>query len=763
MKQVNFLFFNVCFLLIVCQNNLEAQNELIPRKSTNGKYGFIDKSESFIISPKFDKAFSFKNGQAKIITNGKWGLINKNGEYIVKPKLSYIGWSNDGYYQWNKNNLSLSNNLIPPKNIFYHDENGFLAYLKDEHWGLISTSGRLLKNEWDSLEYGKGGHFAVYKKGKAWTWIDINNKAPKDLYYDEVIPLSNALIASKNRSESAYKLFNFEGTKQSDSVYRSLESLNSEYIKVKNQRLWYQLDSRANPIVENGYEEIRYVKGNNTMQYLPSSPWIESDADFNINKNLNFEIKNELADNLFIIEEGTNYFIWNCNALKKFKISADDSVVFSKPYLKIYHSNSPQFKLLSTTLNVLSEDILDFKTINESNLIRYKTKIDQWILWDLTANSAILSNIDSNYLKFSENEIKLSRNGKIGIFDLFVKKWILDPVYIDVIRINDTLNCSLDSDSIKFYGKKGFINSNGQFDSVIPVNDSVMALKNKSDKWTLRNLNLKKIINDEFQSISINGPFSIILKKQNGWILYNSANWERILSNSYDSISPIQNGYYVIHKNSKLGIIDTYGNFTFQLSYYYNELYFYDTKRWQVYRNGLSGIVDQNGVLKISTQYENFDRPMFNYIPFKFRSKWGLLDQKERFILQPLNDSLDVLSENFVQVWKNQLTGIKNLNDKTLIPIEFQAIIPTKFGSFIVKKSGKYGFYDENAQQIRPVSYDEIKQLDVDLIALKKNDYWQLINLKGELVIDKKFTAIYKGNDRLFYKEKKAWIMKSLD
>ncbi|QNL21198.1 WG repeat-containing protein [Hyphobacterium sp. CCMP332] len=749
--------------MVVGQNILEAQNELIPRKSSNGKYGFIDKSESFIISPKFDKAFSFKVGKAKIITNGKWGLINIDGEYIVKPKLNYIGWSNDGYYQWNKNNLSLSNNLIPPKKIFYHDENGLLAYLKDKHWGLISASGRLFKNEWDSLEYGQGGHFAVYRNDKNWTWIDINNKAPKEQYYDEVIPLSNALIAAKNSSERAYKLFNYEGTIQSDSVYRIVESLNSEYIKVKNQMLWYQLDSRANPIDENGYEEIRYVIGNNTMQYLPSSPWIESDADFKTNKNLNFEIKNELADDLFIIEEGPNYFIWNCKSLKKFNISDGDSIVFSKPYVKIYHSKAPQFQLLSKTLNILSDDILDYKTINESNLILYKTKNEKWTLRDLSANSAIVSNIDSSFFKFSENEIKLCRSGKYGTFDLVNKKWILDPVYKNVIKINDTLNCSLDSDSIKFFGKTGFLNSMGQIDSVISVNDSVIALKNKSNKWTLHNLKLNKIINEEFQDISINGPFSIILKKQSAWVLYNSDNWKKILLNSYDSISSFQNGYFVIKKNSKLGIIDTNGNFTFQLSDYYNDLYSYDTKRWQVYRNGLSGIVDHNGVLKISTQFENFDSQVFNYIPFKFRSKWGLLDQKERFILQPLNDSLEVLSENFVQVWKNQLTGIKNLNDKTLIPIEFQAIIPTKFGSFIVKKSDKYGYYDENAQQIRPVSYDEIKQLDVDLIALKKNDYWQLINSKGELVIDKKFAAIYKCNDRLFYKEKKAWIMKSLD
>ncbi len=763
LKQGNFLYYIVCFFLIAGHNNLFAQNELIPRKSSNGKYGFIDKSESLIISPKFDKAFSFINGRAKIITKGKWGLINENGEYIVKPKLSYIGWTNDGYFQWNKNNLSLSNNLVPPNNIFFPDENGIMAYLKDEKWGLISSSGRLLKNEWDSLRYGLGGHFAVYNKDYGWTWIDINNKTAKDCYYGEILPLSNALIAARNNSDSAYKLVNFDGIVQSDSVYRTIESLNSDYVKAKNHRLWYQLDSKANPVEAKGYEEIRYVIGNNTMQYLPSSPWKKSDPGFNSIKNLKFAIKKEIAEHLFLIEEGAVFYIWNCKSSKKYKISIGDSMVYQSPYIKVYKSNRPGFQLFSKSLISLSDQILDYKTLDESTLILFKTKNSQWTLWDLAANAAIISNIDSDYLRMAENKIKLSRNGKFGIFDLIGKNWILDPVYKDIIRINDTVISSIDTDSISFYDQHGINYSKGYFDSIIPFNDSTIALKSFSDKWTIRDLNFKKILFDDFSGITLNGPSSLMLRVQNGWMLYNTATWKKIVLNTYDSISPYQDGHYVIQKKSKRGIIDAQGNFTFQLSDYYNELFYYDSKRWQVYRNGLSGIVDQNGVLKISTQYENFDKQVFGYIPFKFRSKWGILDQKERFILQPLNDSLRIISENFVQVWKNQLTGIKNLKDKTLIPIEYDAIIPTEHGSFIVNKSGKYGFYNENPQQIRPVSYDEIKQLDAHLIALKKNDYWQIINSKGELLIDKKFIAIYKCDEHLYYKEKKSWIMKSLD
>ena len=45
----------------------------------NGKYGFVDKTGTEVISCKYDDARSFHDGRAGVKLNGKWGTVNKSG------------------------------------------------------------------------------------------------------------------------------------------------------------------------------------------------------------------------------------------------------------------------------------------------------------------------------------------------------------------------------------------------------------------------------------------------------------------------------------------------------------------------------------------------------------------------------------------------------------------------------------------------------------------------------------------------------------
>lgn len=52
-----------------------------------GKWGFIDKTGKFAIYPQFDLAGNFKEGLAPIKINEKYGYIDKNGNYAIKPQF----------------------------------------------------------------------------------------------------------------------------------------------------------------------------------------------------------------------------------------------------------------------------------------------------------------------------------------------------------------------------------------------------------------------------------------------------------------------------------------------------------------------------------------------------------------------------------------------------------------------------------------------------------------------------------------------------
>lgn len=61
------------------QNVRSFSEGLAPVQASNGKWGYINTSDQFVINPKFEDAQEFKNARAAVKLNGKWGFINKQG------------------------------------------------------------------------------------------------------------------------------------------------------------------------------------------------------------------------------------------------------------------------------------------------------------------------------------------------------------------------------------------------------------------------------------------------------------------------------------------------------------------------------------------------------------------------------------------------------------------------------------------------------------------------------------------------------------
>ena len=63
--------------------NVRSYSEgMAPVQSTNGRWGYVDEQQRWIIQPRFEDAQEFKGGRAAVRQNGKWGFINKRGEWL---------------------------------------------------------------------------------------------------------------------------------------------------------------------------------------------------------------------------------------------------------------------------------------------------------------------------------------------------------------------------------------------------------------------------------------------------------------------------------------------------------------------------------------------------------------------------------------------------------------------------------------------------------------------------------------------------------
>jgi hypothetical protein len=64
------------------QNVRSYSEGLAAVQQSNGRWGFINERQEWVIPARFEDAKEFQNGKAAAKLNGKWGFINKRGEWL---------------------------------------------------------------------------------------------------------------------------------------------------------------------------------------------------------------------------------------------------------------------------------------------------------------------------------------------------------------------------------------------------------------------------------------------------------------------------------------------------------------------------------------------------------------------------------------------------------------------------------------------------------------------------------------------------------
>ena len=69
-------------------------NEAFHLMHTAGQYGYTAGEGGTSIEPRFEKAWRFTDGLARVRTQGKWGYINQDGEFAIEPRFD-LAWDFD--------------------------------------------------------------------------------------------------------------------------------------------------------------------------------------------------------------------------------------------------------------------------------------------------------------------------------------------------------------------------------------------------------------------------------------------------------------------------------------------------------------------------------------------------------------------------------------------------------------------------------------------------------------------------------------------
>ena len=177
---------------------------------SSSKVGFVDKTGKVVIPAKYDQAWDFSNGFARVCKNDKWGFIDQTGKEIIAIQYAGAGDFCEGFAAVVKNGKcgyidQAGKEVIP----FIYDEvsgfsQGLAAVEKSGKWGFIDKTGEeVIPFQYDDATSFFEG-LAGVKKGGKWGFLEKTGEVAIDFQYDDVGTFAYGLASVRQGGKYGY-------------------------------------------------------------------------------------------------------------------------------------------------------------------------------------------------------------------------------------------------------------------------------------------------------------------------------------------------------------------------------------------------------------------------------------------------------------------------------------------------------------------------------------------------------------------------------
>jgi hypothetical protein len=202
--------------------------------------------------------------------------------------------------------------------------------------------------------------------------------------------------------------------------------------------------------------------------------------------------------------------------------------------------------------------------------------------------------------------------------------------------------------------------------------------------------------------------------------------------------------YAVENREGKIALFDESGKPV--TGYTIDSLSGFDKGFFVVYQNGLRGLMNREGELKVPIQYSDIAILDDGNVKLKLPGEWHFLDQQNKLIKKILADSLEPVSQQRNIIFLGGKCGLLDEQQNVLLPIQWDNLQEFSPGIFLAKSIGKYGVLKTDGKYIISNSYDSINRIVNGFRVYKKGRGWQLLNEVGATITDKSYEAIHSFN-----------------
>ena len=660
------------------------------------------------------------NGLFGFETNDRFGYMDKTGKVIIPAEYSY----------------KLNDNSIP---LFYK---GVIAVKKDSKMGIIDKTGKIIiPFEYDNTytHYQVNDAFPVLKKenGKnLYGVINSQNKVTIPIIYDEMLMDSNLV---KVKKDGKWGLMDLKGKQILPNEYDAITTYSREKLvqATKGDQLKFMDQSG----------KLLFEKAKNIYTIYGCT-----DGMIRCKVNDKYGYMDFKGNEIIITRyDDANDFVNGLAKAGKKTVASGNTILYG--FIDKKGNEIIPLTYPSANLGLFQYGLIKAKD-PETNRFGYFDKTGKWVLQPIYLEATNADGMSGVWVKMTDGKQHyISKAGKdFGIIDSKGEKYYFfgDSGY--------TTYEDADKPYVLMDKTGKVIKVIDDCDGIYSFSDGIAGYKCKSTgKYGFLDLNGNKIITCEFDSFNgfVDGITKVSKtvdgKTKNGYI-DNKGNV--IVPVVYENAQNFRDGWGVIKKDSNYFFVDKNGNLkeparkyneltefrsgysmgtvkgtgNSQSTYYYintqlkEEFSITATSAYQFWddvtfisRDGKTfELMNKKGELfKTLTGIETVKFSTDGLFAIKEKSKWGFMNQKGEYIVNPKYDDCESYKYGYAKVKMGTKWGIIDKSGTEIIEPKYENIVSGENGIFVFYNTG-WGAMDKTGKVIVEPTLNTITSFEKD-------------------------------------------------
>lgn len=551
----------------------------------------------------YDSISSFdKNHLATVYQNGRQGVIRDDGSVLVPVEYKKVKISEKGeisvlpFSQWHAfsgNNQKLRSytfeDMHPAGVNMYQVKLGGLSTFVDQEGKCILTENWQI----DDLKHG----FAILRKGHKYGLMNgvsaDKTEIILDTIYDTLYVEEKYILAAQKLDQDTFNwsLFDVNGKQLTTYAYQDIEPGSEGLFAAKRKNYWGYLNNKGEEVIPCQYLSASpFRQGRASVDFIDGQGIIDTYGQWTIkpfkHRGASLNLK-RIHDDLYIFStkahhyEAARYGLVDSEGkeiyVSNYPLMDNGHTVWERndqgKYGIVDYDGNRMLETKYDTISALQEGkVYTFQKEGHYGIMNKEGKI----LVDLENNFQELYSMSNYYLGVKIEE-------KFGFVDTLGRLRIAN-------RYDSISHFRSNMAAIKLLGRWGYIDRSEHlvvqphFEKAYPFVDG-LAIVRKDGKYGMVNKKGETIVPNEYDRIQPSTESRYLVEKYKDgssgdtWVGLVSKDGHPLIHPKYDSLHDLGNGYVIISRNGRYGLLTLQGRSTIPLKYDYirydphNELY----------------------------------------------------------------------------------------------------------------------------------------------------------------------------------------------